>query len=279
MSVFNSLGSNYTAGSSVFLLRAKKNAQNNLKQVLKSRYTSKNIFITYKGREALALILRRSGLPQGSLVAINGYTCYAVYQSIIAAGYEPYYLDIPKDELNFTAAELAAAVKEEPLIKSVIVQNTLGLPSDIVAINKVCQKQKLILIEDLAHSAGMKYANGLEAGRVGVSSALSFSQDKIIDAVTGGAAILNTKEKVERPNYYSASRWHRFKTRLYPWSSLIIRKTFDLWIGRLLLRILRSTRMLPGPMTGAADELHILPDWHCQAAERSIRELESIISH
>ena len=274
MSIFNSLGSNYVRGSAVYKLGANNAyAKDQLAKYLQQRY-GKSIQLTYKGREALAVILQ-SAARTGSFVAVNGYTCYAVYQAIVAAGLKPYYLDIERDELNFTAKTLGAALKKEPGITAVVIQNTLGMTCEIQQIRKLCTAHGAFLLEDLAHSIGLRYAHGKEAGTVGDGAALSFSQDKMIDAVSGGAAVMAGLKIEQVP----AARWHRFTTRLYPYASLVIRATTSMMIGKFLLRALKSLRMLPGPMSGQALPVRMLPAWHSAAALAAYSRLSKTIAH
>ena len=64
-------------------------------------------------------------------VAITSFTCYAVYQAVVAAGFEPVFLDIDQKTLHFNASHLESAVKTHPNLVAVIVQNNLGIPVDI----------------------------------------------------------------------------------------------------------------------------------------------------
>ena len=184
MTIFNSLGSNYNFG---FVLKALfSKGGKDLKAFLEKKYYGKAT-ILYKGREAIELALK--DLPKTSFVAINGFTCFAVYGAIKKAGMQVEYLDIEKGDLNFSAKTLDQKLRNNPKIKAVIIQNTLGYPCDIENISKICKEKKIILIEDLAHSIGARYENGEEAGMIGDFVVLSFSQDKMIDSVSGGALI------------------------------------------------------------------------------------------
>lgn len=187
MTIFNSLGSNYNFN---FVLKTllSNGKTSGLKSFLEKKYQGKTTLV-YKGREALELGLKSLNLPKGSCVAITGFTCFAVYEAIKKSNLDVEYLDIEKGELNFSGVSLETAIKKNPYIKAVIIQNTLGFPCDIENISKICKEKKLVLIEDLAHSIGTKYKNGKEAGMVGDFVVLSFSQDKVIDAVSGGALI------------------------------------------------------------------------------------------
>lgn len=187
MSIFNSLGSNYDFKFTLKALIAREN-NSQLKSFLENKYQGK-VTLVYKGREAIELCLKSLNLPEKSFVAITGFTCFAVFDAIKKSGLDVEYLDIEKGDLNFSAEILEKAVEKNPKIKVVLIQNTLGYPCDIENIAKICKEKKIILIEDLAHSIGTRYENGEEAGSFGDFVVLSFSQDKVIDAVSGGALI------------------------------------------------------------------------------------------
>ncbi len=245
MAIFNSLGSNYSRTfvlKSLFAFGSPKDTQT-VREHLKSLFGGK-VTLTYKGRQALELALRRSGLPAGSRVGINGFTCYVVYQAVKNAGLEPVMIDVAKDLLHFDADGL----EQTRNLKAVIIQNTFGLVVDIVAIEKVVKQNKLLLIEDLAHSFGAVYDDGREAGTVGDLVMLSFSQDKQQDVVAGGA-LIDRRQKAVRDNALpQASLWVRAKNRTYPFWSGLIRTGYSLGLGRYIHFVLKNLHLLATPM-------------------------------
>src|SRR5258708_336278 len=101
-SLFNSLGSNY---SWRFMLKSafgggSAEDRRRLEQVLSEHYHGRAT-LTYKGREALELALKISGLPQGSAIGINGFTCYVVYRAVENAGYKPVFIDVAPSQMHF----------------------------------------------------------------------------------------------------------------------------------------------------------------------------------
>ena len=196
--IFNSLGSNYDFGFVVKSLFASNSTNNkkNLVNYLNKKYEGETTLL-YKGREAIKLALEISGIPKGSKIGVNGFTCYVVNQAIAEAGLTPVYLDIGDWDLNFDFKNL----EKHKDIKALIIQNTLGYPLDIGSVKSFCNKNNILIIEDLAHCAGSFYDNKIEVGKVGDFTTLSFSQDKIIDAVSGGALIVrNNKFKKQLAN-------------------------------------------------------------------------------
>lgn len=160
--------------------------------------------LTKNGRSGLALALE-AYLRPGEGVLVNGFTCFAVYEAVRAAGLTPVWVDIDKKDLNFTVKTLEAAWKRATGVKAeksggdrskalkitgIIVQNTLGNPVEMAKIEQFAKKHRLTLIEDLAHCTGVRYPDGREAGTVGAAAVLSFGKDKVIDTTSGGAVVL-----------------------------------------------------------------------------------------
>ena len=200
-----------------------------LQRFLTQKYGGQAI-LTKNGRSALALALKAYFEP-GDAVIVNGFTCYAVYEAVKAAGLVPVWADISKENLNFDIESLKYVIeskisgdsrpyatneernerssarndgperasrelpKSYSEVKGIVMQNSLGNPVDIVAVEKFAKQHNLTIIEDLAHCAGVKYSDGREAGTVGAAAALSFGKDKSIDTISGGAVVLRDHYK------------------------------------------------------------------------------------
>ncbi|MBR2840198.1 DegT/DnrJ/EryC1/StrS aminotransferase family protein [Candidatus Saccharibacteria bacterium] len=213
-----------------------------LKRYLAKRYSGEAI-LCKNGRSALCLGLKAYFEP-GDAVLVNGFTCYAVYEAVKAAGLVPVFVDISKDDLNFDMTKLEASIKSGDSlarqghhIKGVIVQNTLGNPVDIKAVEKFAKKHHLTIIEDLAHSAGVRYDDKREAGTVGAAAVWSFGKDKAIDTISGGAVVLRApiKHKVQEPS--DAPRPSDYwRARMYPTFGVICRGLSYVRLGGALMR-------------------------------------------
>ncbi len=274
MNIFNSLGSNYDLSFVINSLFAKAGDTKVLENFLTEKY-GKKVVLLYKGREAIELALKWANIPNGSYVAINGYTCFALYEAVKNVGLNVEYLDIEKGELNFSAAELGRAVEKNKEIKAVIIQNTLGYPCDVAAIQKVCQKNGLILIEDLAHSIGARYANNKEAGTLGDFVILSFSQDKVIDGISGGALFSNQLRQVE---FTSVPKSRQVKDRFYPLFTYLIRLTYPFIIGKIIHFILKNLNALSGPMD-KTNGISLLPGWYLSLIKMQFGKLDDYLNH
>lgn len=251
-------------------------AAQKLTALLEERYGG-HATLVYKGREALCLAFKTLDLPKGSAVAISGFTCFAVYKAVESAGLEAHFMDIEPEQLNFSAATLAAAVESNPAIKAVVIQNTLGYACDIQGIVEVCRKHGIMLIEDLAHSPGIVYADGGEAGTVGDFVMLSFGRDKMIDAVSGGALVarnpkyqLKSSSRLPKPPLTP-----RFRDHLYPLLTAKIRFGYGFGIGKLVHAAYKALGLLSRSVDGEFYQGHRLPGWYCALTLKGFSTLES----
>jgi dTDP-4-amino-4,6-dideoxygalactose transaminase/lipid II:glycine glycyltransferase (peptidoglycan interpeptide bridge formation enzyme) len=280
MSIFNSLGSNYTFVSAMRIVCSTGGAatQKKLSEYLETRYGGKAI-LTYKGREAIQLAL--TALPEKGAVAIPGFTCLAVYEAVIASGNTVHYLDITDTELNFSPETLRLALDSNPAIKAVLVQNTLGFPCDIRAISELCKARGIVLIEDLAHSIGARYESGEDAGTVGDFVILSFSQDKVVDAVSGGALIIRNPKYADKIGLPTGQLgfFQQLKDRLYPILTWKIRFSYRFGLGKIVHRVYRSLGILSAPFGADSTQIHMLPGWYCANILQQYRSLERIENH
>lgn len=281
MAMFNSLGSNYNLKyvlNSLFL--STNGANQKLKNMLSEKYEGKVILI-YKGREALTLALKILDLPKESRIAINGFTCVAVYKAIEESGLVPICLDLEKNnsDLNFSPETLEKILKENKNIKVAVIQNTLGYPVDIEKIAKICKEKNIILIEDLAHCIGAKYNNGKEAGNIGDFVILSFSQDKVIDAVSGGALIIRNKKYLNKEDFQFKTPANQMKDKLYPLLTYKIRFLYDLGLGKVFHFLSKNLNLLSKPMNESFYAFYSLPNWYCNLALIEFDKLEQQLNH
>lgn len=196
--------------------------------------------LTKNGRSALALALK-SYFNGGDKIIVNGFTCYAVYEAVKEAGMTPVFADINEKTLNFDVETLATLLKSTTGrgAKGLIVQNTLGNAVEMEKIEKFAREHDLVIIEDLAHSAGVKYFDGRLAGTVGAATVLSFGKDKSVNAISGGAVVLRTpvKHEIEAPSKIPQISDH-LRARFYPFFCAICRGLNGVHLGGILMRFL-----------------------------------------
>ena len=237
--------------------------------------TYDHVAVYANGRTALNVALKAI-TKRGGKVVVTSMTCYAVVQAIKAAGLVPIFADIDKETLHYGAKELEKAIEDESNVQAIIVQNNLGIPVKIDEIEQVAKKHKLEIIEDLAHCAGVKYADGRETGTVGRATILSFGKGKSIDAVTGGAVVfpnpLDTPVKQpENPPLFKDN----FRARIYPLLCAIIRCGYNLspLIGKYLTATFVRLQAIKRSADGVIDPNTRLTYWQCRLALRQLQAL------
>ncbi len=280
MNVFNSLGSNYNKRfiwKSIITPGSRKSTKALISTL--SKHYGGGVVLTYKGRHSLELALSATKLPKDSVIGINGFTCYALYQAVERAGFQPLPIDVGTGELNFDVAELKAAHSKEKKLKVIIVQNTLGLVADMPGLEAYCTKHGIIIIEDLAHSLGARYSDDREAGTVGQYTMLSFSQDKPLDVVAGGALVDRGSSKNPKPIDKRVSLWQREINALYPMWASLIRATYPIGIGRYLHFGLKKLHLLATPMSDNIDDLFTMEPSAARLLLKRWNDREEEFSH
>ena len=252
-------------------VRGREKDRRELEEYLSKRYGGEAI-LCKNGRSALALALK-AYFNRGDKVLVNGFTCYAVYEAVKAAGLVPVWVDVEKNGVNFGAKELETVLARNTA-KGVIVQNTLGNPVDMVAIEKIAKKHNLVIIEDLAHSVGVKYADGREAGTVGVATVLSFGKEKAIDTTSGGAVVLRSGGEVAEPSKapklsdYLRERW-------YPAFAAIARGLSYVHLSGIWMRGLIKMRWIEKSADNRLDLERKMPKFEARLALEQLRNKKS----
>ncbi len=263
-----------------------------LRAHLAERYNvpAEQVFLYHNGRSALSAGLRsmvpkKNGEHPGVLV--TSLTCYAVVEAVKSAGFTPVFADIDEKTLHFNGETIEKALKKHKDVKAVVVQNNLGYPADIKSIKSSVRKHNLVLVEDLAHCAGISYKDGKEAGTVGDFAALSFGKGKSIDTISGGALVIRSKEitYVERGRYKTKEVklpkeptktpkfGDRFRDRFYPLFGKMIRFFYFFRLGRLFTSFLLKTHQIKRSADADLDLKVKLTNWQAKLALEQLKSL------
>lgn len=108
---------------------------------------------------------------------------------IIQCGLTPVFIDIQLKTYAPKIADIKKAIG--PKTKAIFIAHTLGNPSDLSLLVKLCQKHKLWLIEDNCDALGSTY-DGLPTGSFGHLSTSSFYPAHHITTGEGGAVFTNS---------------------------------------------------------------------------------------
>lgn len=251
-----------------------------LRQFLAKKYNGEAV-LCKNGRSALTLALKEY-FKSGDKIIVNGFTCYAVYEAVKAAGLKPVFVDISRKDLNFDYERL----EKHGDAKGIIVQNTLGNPVDIKRIEKFANEHDMTIIEDLAHCAGIRYADKREAGTVGVASVLSFGKDKSIDTVSGGAVVFrtgagengeSTEQVTQKFSGVAPSKGPRpsdhLRARFYPMFGALCRTLTYIKLGGGLMRVLVKIHWVEKSADNKLDLERRLSKFEAKLALRQLKDL------
>lgn len=270
---------NYSAGAILRHLFAFGSARDSeaLREHLAKRYgTNRSRVVLYHtGRTALSEAVRAL-VPAGSEIVVTSLTCYAVFEAVKAAGCTPVFADVRFSDLHYGAKELEKVLKTHKKVRAVVIQNNLGTPCDIEAIEKTARAHGLVVIEDLAHCAGVRYKDGREAGTVGTAAALSFGKGKSIDTICGGALVLRDEKAKVPARPKDLPRFSdRLRDRIYPLLGAEIRGMYHFGVrsGRYFTSLLLHLHLIRRSADEALDPSVRLTHWQARLALRQFRRL------
>ena len=161
---------------------------------------------TVNGTAALHTALVLAGVKNGDEVITQSLTFVATCNAIRYCNAEPVFVDVSKETLGLSEKSMLAFLEENceirndgfcwnkktnKIIRACLPMHTFGFPVELNAINLICQRYNIILVEDAAESLGSFYKEK-HTGTVGKISAISFNGNKII--TTGGGGMLLTND-------------------------------------------------------------------------------------
>ncbi|MGK7926959.1 MAG: aminotransferase class I/II-fold pyridoxal phosphate-dependent enzyme [Spirulina sp.] len=161
-----------------------------------SRYTGHEYAIAVNScGSALFLALKAAGVQHQDRVFTNGFTFTAVPSSIVHAGATPVYLECDRN-YQVDLDDLQQKIAENPDVKFLIVSHMRGHISDLQAIEEICDRADIFLIEDCAHSLGSKYYDPQQqqyrlVGQYGKISCFSSQSYKLLNSGEGGFLCTN----------------------------------------------------------------------------------------
>jgi len=174
----------------------KQEYQEKLQNKIEEYFNASNVCLYDSGRSAIMEVLKAFNVGAGDEVLVHAFTCLVVANPVMWAGARPVYIDVNKQNFNFDLYDLKKKITNKT--KAIIIQHSFGIPEDVEEIRKIVGS-KVIIIEDLAHSLGVRFNNKI-LGTFGDAAILTLGIEKVITSVRGGAAIIFNKEAAERMN-------------------------------------------------------------------------------
>lgn len=171
-----------------------KEFENNFAQKMQSKYCQ----LVSSGTSALTTALASAGIGAGDEVIMPVFTFVASFESILALGAIPVLVDID-DTLTLDPKAVEAAITSKT--KCVMPVHMCGSMADLNALQAICDKHELLLLEDACQVLGGTY-NGKPLGSIGDLGCFSFDFVKTITCGEGGAVITNNKDYYVNSDQY-----------------------------------------------------------------------------
>lgn len=141
---------------------------------------------------ALHLCMIVSGIGDGDEVICPSMSYIATANSIRYTGATPVFAEV--DPVNFNLDPADAESRITSRTKAILIAHQIGMPADIDAFRKICEKHKIMLIEDAACASGSSYM-GKKIGSHSELVCFSFHPRKVITTGEGGM-ITTSNEKL-----------------------------------------------------------------------------------
>ena len=135
------------------------------------------------GTAAIKVALKALGIGKGDNVITQSFNFIATVEAIVDTGASVIFTDID-DTLNMSPMSLESLITKKT--KAIIPVHMLGVPADMISINKIGKRFKIPIIEDACEAIGAKVAKKYVGG-LSEFGVFSFDFGKMITTGEGGA--------------------------------------------------------------------------------------------
>ena len=170
-----------------------------LEAELQKTFQINHVQLVSSGTAAVSVALASAGVGAGDEVIMPTFTFVASFEAIMMLGAIPILVDID-DTLTLDPKAVEAAIT--PKTKAVMVVQMCGSMGDMDALQSVCNKHKVLLVEEACQAIGGTY-KGKSLGSIGDLGCFSFDFVKTMTCGEGGAVITNNKDYYINADNYS----------------------------------------------------------------------------
>jgi len=159
------------------------------------------------GTSALHLIVKSLGIADGDQVITSPFSFIASANCMLFERAEPLFVDINRDDLNFSTGLIEAALKKDRgrRIKAIMAVDIFAHPVDWDTLYDLAEKYNVRLIEDSSEALGSQYRSPddrpekrwkkfAKAGSFGDASVFAFYPNKQITTGEGGLIVTDDRK-------------------------------------------------------------------------------------
>jgi perosamine synthetase len=147
------------------------------------------------GTAALHAALLAADIGHGDEVIVPAFSFFATASAVLMCGATPVFADVNEQTFNINPQQIEERVT--PKTRAVIGVHLFGQPFEIPAVQEICERHNLKLIEDAAQAHGA-LSNSGKAGSFGQFGCFSFYATKNMITGEGGMVVTNEKAYNER---------------------------------------------------------------------------------
>ncbi len=161
------------------------------KEDFQNIYGVKHCIPVANGTDAIYIILKMLGIGSCDEVITTASTWISTSETITQVGATPVFVDIENEYYTIDTKKIE--VKITPATKAIIPVHLYGQMADLPALENLCKKYNLFLIEDCAQSHFSEY-KGVKAGLTGIASSFSFYPGKNLGAYGDAGCIITNDD-------------------------------------------------------------------------------------
>src|ERR1051325_1312360 len=161
---------------------------------------------TASGAGAIGLALRDAGIGAGDEVLLPAYHCLAMVEPVRAIGARPAFYRLRPD-LSIDLDDLRARI--HPSTRAILATHSFGFPADMAAVRTLCDRHKLLLIEDCAHA----FYGSIDGRALGTVGDYAIASVRKFFPVYDGGLLVSTRRHLDRVRLRSPGFAYELKDR------------------------------------------------------------------
>ena len=194
----------------------------NCQKLLEKQYGFQKVLLTTSCTDALEMSALLAGISPGDEVILPSYTFVSTANAFALRGARLVFADCQETHPNLDPQHVESLIT--PRTKAVVLVHYAGVACEMGHFKKICNENKLYLIEDAAHALD-SYYKGVPLGSIGNLGTFSFHETKNIISGEGGALLINDPEMIERAEILwekgtNRSAFEQGKSSYYTWVDL-----------------------------------------------------------
>jgi perosamine synthetase len=147
------------------------------------------------GTATMHMMLKVNNIGVGDEVIVPAFSYVATANVVELLGATPIFVDIHLDTFNIDTTQIESKITSKT--KAILAVHEFGLAANVKALQALCAKYNLLLLEDAACALGAEY-NGSKTGTFGQSASFSLHPRKAITSGEGGLIVSKDKDFIEK---------------------------------------------------------------------------------